>query len=45
MEALDPLFQAWAGERENDERFGDFVVRTGVVRAVKNGQDFHSQEL
>jgi sulfite reductase (NADPH) hemoprotein beta-component len=32
LDALDPLIARYAGERNNDERFGDFLVRTGVVR-------------
>jgi sulfite reductase (NADPH) hemoprotein beta-component len=33
LEALDPLFARYAGEREDRERFGDFLIRTGVVAA------------
>jgi sulfite reductase (NADPH) hemoprotein beta-component len=40
--ALRPLLLAYAGERRDGERFGDFVVRTGVVAATRNGADFHS---
>jgi sulfite reductase (NADPH) hemoprotein beta-component len=32
LEALDPLFAAWAAEREAGEDFGDFLHRTGVVQ-------------
>jgi sulfite reductase (NADPH) hemoprotein beta-component len=38
---LDPLFAAYKGERENGERFGDFVIRAGFVAATSNGPDFH----
>ncbi|MEZ5477431.1 MAG: assimilatory sulfite reductase (NADPH) hemoprotein subunit [Thiolinea sp.] len=31
--ALEPLFAAYAQEREADERFGDFVVRRGLGQA------------
>jgi sulfite reductase (NADPH) hemoprotein beta-component len=40
--ALRPLLLAYAGERRDGERFGDFVVRTGAVAATRNGADFHS---
>ncbi|GAA5215879.1 assimilatory sulfite reductase (NADPH) hemoprotein subunit [Corallincola platygyrae] len=39
---IDTLIGRWAKEREGDERFGDFVVRTGIVRAVvDSARDFH----
>jgi sulfite reductase (NADPH) hemoprotein beta-component len=41
--ALDPLFSAYALEREVGERFGDFVVRAGFVAATGNGADFHAR--
>ncbi|WP_372018463.1 assimilatory sulfite reductase (NADPH) hemoprotein subunit [Pseudoxanthomonas sp. 10H] len=31
LEALEPLFARYAGEREPDERFGDFLHRAGLV--------------
>lgn len=31
LAALDPLFARWSAERNDDERFGDFLVRVGVV--------------
>ena len=39
--ALSPLFESYAKERTRGERFGDFVIRTGVVRQTTNGLDFH----
>jgi sulfite reductase (NADPH) hemoprotein beta-component len=42
LAALRPLLLAYAREREPGERFGDFVVRTGVVAATRNGPDFHA---
>ena len=35
--ALDPLFAAYAKEREPGERFGDFVIRAGFVAQTGNG--------
>ncbi|MCW0417466.1 Sulfite reductase [NADPH] hemoprotein beta-component [Xanthomonas sacchari] len=31
LAALEPLFARYANERHEDERFGDFLHRTGVV--------------
>jgi sulfite reductase (NADPH) hemoprotein beta-component len=39
--ALSPLFEAYAQDRTQGERFGDFVIRTGVVKPTVNGLDFH----
>jgi sulfite reductase (NADPH) hemoprotein beta-component len=38
---LDPLFGAYAREREPNERFGEFVLRAGFVAKTANGADFH----
>jgi sulfite reductase (NADPH) hemoprotein beta-component len=40
--ALDPLFAAYAKEREPGERFGAFVIRAGFVARTGNGRDFHA---
>ena len=40
--ALDPLFAAYAKERQKGERFGDFTVRAGFVAKTGNGRDFHA---
>jgi sulfite reductase (NADPH) hemoprotein beta-component len=39
--ALRPLFESYARERRTGERFGDFVVRAGVVQRTVAGLDFH----
>jgi sulfite reductase (NADPH) hemoprotein beta-component len=39
---LGPMFARYAKEREDGERFGDFVIRTGYVRATTAGNQFHS---
>ena len=31
LDTLDPLFEKYAAERVSAERFGDFVVRSGIV--------------
>jgi sulfite reductase (NADPH) hemoprotein beta-component len=40
--ALDPIFAAYAAEREKGERFGDFTIRAGFVAKTGNGADFHA---
>jgi sulfite reductase (NADPH) hemoprotein beta-component len=39
---LDPLFAAYAAQREPGERFGGFVIRAGFVAPTTNGADFHA---
>jgi sulfite reductase (NADPH) hemoprotein beta-component len=40
--ALDPIFAAYAAERQKGERFGDFAIRAGFVAASGNGREFHA---
>ena len=40
--ALDPMFAAYAAERQKGERFGDFCIRAGFIAATGNGRDFHA---
>ena len=37
LEALDPLFARYAGERAPGERFGDFLLRSGVLSTPRGG--------
>ncbi len=39
--ALEPLFAAYARERQPGERFGAFLIRSRRVAATSNGADFH----
>ncbi|HEX3993190.1 MAG TPA: sulfite reductase, partial [Acetobacteraceae bacterium] len=39
--ALRPVFAAYATDRQNNETFGDFVIRTGIVARTVAGLDFH----
>jgi sulfite reductase (NADPH) hemoprotein beta-component len=39
--ALTPIINHYAAERSKGEHFGDFVVRTGYVKAVTDGTNFH----
>ncbi len=38
---LGPILSRYAKEAEDDEHFGDFVIRTGYVNATVQGDDFH----
>ncbi len=40
--ALDPIFAAYAKDRQKGERFGDFTIRAGYVASTGNGRDFHA---
>ncbi|MGQ7843071.1 assimilatory sulfite reductase (NADPH) hemoprotein subunit [Granulosicoccus sp. 3-233] len=43
LSELDSLIGRWATERHDDEGFGDFVIRQGVVKEVKvSVTDFHA---
>lgn len=43
LEELDTLIGRWAKERNEDEGFGDFVIRAGVVpEVVVSKTDFHA---
>ena len=41
LKELDPLLADYASSREDNEYFGDFVIRKGHIQAVVNGLDFH----
>jgi sulfite reductase (NADPH) hemoprotein beta-component len=41
LETLKPMIHRFAYERQTGEHFGDFVIRTGYVKAVLSGTDFH----
>jgi sulfite reductase (NADPH) hemoprotein beta-component len=40
--ALDPIFAAYAAERQEGEHFGDYTIRAGFVAQTANGADFHA---
>lgn len=42
IDILRPLIHHYAADRTEGEHFGDFVIRTGYVKAVTSGLDFHS---
>jgi len=39
---LDPVFAAYAKERQPGERFGEFTIRADFVARTGNGRDFHA---
>jgi sulfite reductase (NADPH) hemoprotein beta-component len=39
--ALSPLFESYARERNRGERFGDYVIRSGIVAETTAGLNFH----
>ncbi|MBU5595299.1 assimilatory sulfite reductase (NADPH) hemoprotein subunit [Amphibacillus sp. MSJ-3] len=41
LASLKPLLFQYAKEKEENEHFGDFVIRVGHVKAVRSGLDFH----
>lgn len=41
VENIAPLIKTWAIERQDGEHFGDFCVRTGVIKATREGMDYH----
>ncbi len=42
VETLQPILLDYAKEREKGERFGDFTIRKGYVKATNAGNRFHS---
>ena len=36
LETTDSLIERWSKERDGGEAFGDFVIRSGIVKEVKN---------
>ncbi len=39
---LGPVIRDYAANRQDGERFGDFVIRAGYVKATEQGRDFHA---
>ncbi|PVU94061.1 hypothetical protein BB561_002827 [Smittium simulii] len=42
LEILKPLIKNYALEKLDDEKFGDYVIRSGVIRETFQGLDFHN---
>jgi sulfite reductase (NADPH) hemoprotein beta-component len=43
LASLEPLLLRYAAERRARERFGDFIVRAGIVPAMHAGREFQRQ--
>ncbi|KAI9770582.1 MAG: hypothetical protein M1840_003173 [Geoglossum simile] len=41
LEIMKPLLKKYAIEREEEERFGDFCIRIGVIKRTTEGKTFH----
>lgn len=41
IEELSPIIESYAKNRKKNEKFGDFVIRSGVVKETKAGSQFH----
>lgn len=41
LDIMKPLLKRYAAERDDGERFGDFCIRVGVIKATTDGQNFH----
>jgi len=41
LKELRPILKRYALERHFNERFGDFVIRVGIIKATLKGSDFH----
>ena len=41
-ELLSPIIRSYAKERNEGERFGDFVIRNGYVKETTAGNNFHA---
>lgn len=41
LEIMRPLIKEYAGERNEGERFGDFVIRKGYIKPTTEGKTFH----
>ncbi|MBW5445493.1 assimilatory sulfite reductase (NADPH) hemoprotein subunit [Cohnella sp. CFH 77786] len=42
LDSLKPIIKHYAKERRKGEHFGDFVIRAGYVKEVRDGQEFHA---
>ncbi|CAH1755952.1 1447_t:CDS:2 [Entrophospora sp. SA101] len=41
LNELKPMLTRYAKEKYEDEKFGDFVIRAGYIKATRFGKDFH----
>lgn len=45
LEALRPILFQYAKERQENEHFGDYVIRAGYIEEVRSGLDFHTANM
>lgn len=43
LEELTPIIERYAKERNQDEKFGDFVIRSGIIQETKAGNEFNAK--
>ncbi|NJP38117.1 NADPH-dependent assimilatory sulfite reductase hemoprotein subunit [Alkalicoccus luteus] len=43
LQELQPIFASFAKDKEDGERFGDFVIRRGIIEATTDGINFHEK--
>ncbi|KAF2861708.1 sulphite reductase hemo protein, beta subunit [Piedraia hortae CBS 480.64] len=43
LNIMRPLLKRFALERNEGEKFGDFVIRIGLIKETKEGRDFHHE--
>ena len=41
VKLIAPIIEAYAKERQEGERFGDFTIRAGYISATERGSEFH----
>ena len=41
LDIMKPLLKRYALERREGEKFGDFVIRIGMIKETREGRDFH----
>ncbi|NHM74029.1 NADPH-dependent assimilatory sulfite reductase hemoprotein subunit [Staphylococcus sp. 11007852] len=41
LDSLRPILLQYGKEKQENEHFGDFVIRAGIIEKTHDGQDFH----
>jgi sulfite reductase (NADPH) hemoprotein beta-component len=41
LEIMKPMIRRYAKERLEGEHFGDWTIRSGYIKATREGRDFH----
>jgi sulfite reductase (NADPH) hemoprotein beta-component len=44
LKELKSLLTRYVKERHDGEKFGDFVIRIGIIKATTAGKDFHARQ-